>query len=186
MSKFIHFICEQLVKISHTVEIINDSVYIKANGKVYSEAIFDTSVDFTENELQQLVTISNDVINDKKIQLVDFPILKCWYLITNEKYFKENIVFDKYDRIGQENLKKEFLEILKVPIADVLKIQLNNSLGVRIQNQPSIYLTCDFDILNVWDVWTVKDFAREILHTARKLELKKFYETVGSFFFSRN
>lgn len=186
MSKFIHFICEQLVKISHTVEIINDSVHIKANGKVYSEAIFDTSADFTEYELQQLVTISNDVINDKKIQLVDFPILKCWYLITNEKYFNENIVFDKYDRIGQENLKKEFLEILKVPIADVLKIQLNNSLGVRIQNQPSIYLTCDFDILNVWDVWTLKDFAREILYTARKLELKKFYETVGSFFFSRN
>ena len=114
MSKFIDFVCEQLVKTSHTIEIVNDSIHVKANGQVYSEAIFDPAVAFTENEIQQLISISNDVINEKKIQLVDFPILKCWYLITHEKYFNKLIVFDKYDRIGQENLKKEFLEILKI------------------------------------------------------------------------
>jgi hypothetical protein len=185
MSKFIDFVCEQLVKTSHTIEIVNDSIHVKANGQVYSEAIFDPAVAFTENEIQQLISISNDVINEKKIQLVDFPILKCWYLITHEKYFNKLIVFDKYDRIGQENLKKEFLEILKIPIADVLKVHLNNSLGITIQNQPSIYLTCDFDILNVWDVWIIKDLAREILYTCKKLELKKLYETIGSYLFSR-
>jgi hypothetical protein len=62
---------------------------------------------------------------------------------------------------------------------------LNNSLGITIQNQPSIYLTCDFDILNVWDVWIIKDLAREILYTCKKLELKKLYETIGSYLFSR-
>jgi hypothetical protein len=77
------------------------------------------------------------------------------------------------------------LEILKVPIADVLKIQLNNSLGIRIQNQPSIYLTCDFDILNVWDVWTLKDLAREILHCSKNLQIRKLNKTVSSYLFSR-
>ena len=185
MSKFIHFVCEQLVKTTHIIEIEIDFIHIKANGQVYSETIFDPSVAFTENEIKQLISIANDVINEKKIQLVDFPILKCWYLITHEKYFNELIVFDKYDRIGQENLKKEFLEILKIPIADVLKVQLNNSLGITIQTQPSIYLTCDFDILNIWDVWSIKDLAREILYTCKKLELKKLYETIGSYLFSR-
>lgn len=119
--------------------------------------------------------------------LTDISILKNWYLLTHEKYFKSNLVLDRYDRIGQENLSPEFFTILKVPIADVLKKTLQNRLGCAMEVLPKIYLTSDFDILNVWDVWDVwktKDLLREIVLNTKNRQFKRLYKTVSSYFLS--
>lgn len=182
---FIKYILDQLIKVEYKLEINDDFILIEVNGKRYKEKIFNPECRFDNREILFLSNFIAKDLNLNELVNSDFPILKCWYLITNEKYFKEEIVLDKYGRVGQSNLIPEFLDILKIPIADILKITLLKKLQIKADNSISVYLTCDFDILNIWDVWKFKDFLRESFLAARFINFKKFFATFYSYFFSR-
>ena len=124
-TNFYKFICTQLIPEGYTLNIKNELIHISLNGLAYQEPEFSVDANFNIEEIELLNQISNLVDNNtfdiKAGNFKDLKILKLWYLITHEKYLKTDIVYDKYDRIGIENVKEDFLTILKVPIADVLK-----------------------------------------------------------------
>lgn len=187
MSDFIHFIARQLFEDSFELSVKDNLIVLQKDGHTYSEPYFDPFAQFNENDILALEDISSFIESETELQKINIPIhiLKNWYLLTHEKYFKNDLIFDRYGRIGQENLRDDFYSILKVPIADVLKHMFQNHFNSRKNAKPTIYLTCDFDILNVWDVWNIKDLVREILYCSKKLQIRKLYETIGSFLFSR-
>lgn len=188
MSTFLNFIINQLVNTEYSLKLDSDIFSINTSIASYSEPFFDDNVTFTKEEIDNLKIIVGQIKANENEQ-IDFspiPLVKSWYLITHEKYFKKDIALDKYGRVGQENLLQEFQEILSIPIADILRNELRRKLCViKTKSTPTIYLTSDFDILNIWDVWGFKDFVREVTLSLVKLQFLKSYEVITSYFFSR-
>jgi hypothetical protein len=187
MHSFYTFLIEQLIPIQTQFEISNGKIKIRANDHIHEEPDFINDFTFNDGDIHFLETLTNSILNEQDVKITDHnePLIKLWFLITHEYYFKEELIPDKYGRIGIENLKEEFHHILKIPIADVLKKMLQEKLDMKEKQDPKIFLTCDFDILNVWDVWNLKDLARELINSLVKFEFKKGFETIGSFLFSR-
>ena len=183
MKEFIKFISDQLIKDQYQLTIENNKIIISVNNEIYKEPLFDPNAKFSGKEILDLINISK---NFEEININDsLPILKLWFLITHEKYFKREIKLDKFQRVGEENLMPGFHEILKVPIADILRIKLNRILKIKKKKKTSIYYTCDFDILNIWDVWTFKDLIREIIYCLLSSNIIKLMKIISSYFFSR-
>lgn len=181
---FYNHIKNQLQLSPYTLEVKDDVIILKDenNELRYSEKCFFEDSIFSDADIQLLTQLSQkeDILLPN-----DFCYFKCWYLITHEKYFKEDLELDKYDRIGISNLRSEFNEILKVPIADILILKLQEKIGGEFLRKTNFYLTCDFDHLNIWDAWGLKDFIREVIYSAKELKIKKLKETIFSYFFSR-
>ncbi len=186
--EFYKFIGSQLCKEPFTVAIVANVITLQSNGKSYSEPFFDASSGFTDLDLKSLQAISDAVWNGNDTDVLDMEVsvMKCWYLLTHEKYFKDDIQLDRYDRIGQANLREEFLGILKVPVADVLKKILRHRFDKQEDaKNPNLYLTCDFDSFNIWDDWSTKDFIRELVFCSAKLDFRRLRHAISSFLFSR-
>lgn len=149
---------------------------------IYTETLFTCDSVFLDLDLRELIELSKD---ENYLLSDNFSFLKNWYLITHEKYFKEQVELDKYGRIGINNLMTEFHSILKVPMADIIRTKFLEKLELSQEKQIRYYLTCDFDHLNIWDNWNFKDFIREIIYTTKDLKFRKLKETILSYLFSR-
>jgi hypothetical protein len=154
----------------------------EAGHLVYSEKIFSSLDSFLESEILELIKKSKD---ENYLFSSNFSYFKIWYLTTHEKYFENEITLDKYGRIGISNLREEFHQILSVPMSDILKSEIQRRLGIDKKRETEVYFTCDFDHLNIWDVWGFKDFAREVIYSLKDLKFKKLSETILSYLFSR-
>ncbi len=189
MIDFIRFILDQLLKTNYTISIENGRVLVVCNNITYEEDIFDCYSAFDEDDISSLKELTSQVlslneINWSKVTLCR-SLLRWWYLITHEKYLQEDVKFDKYGRIGFENVKEPFKEILLVPIADILSIALRKYFGVYTRQKPILYLTSDYDHLNIWDSWSSKDFFKEVYRCIKNLSFDKLVYTFFSFFLSR-
>jgi hypothetical protein len=187
---FYQFICSQILLDSFELFLEDDLICVKCNGKTYKEPKFDSNSKFSQQDLNLLHQLSH-VENESVFNLEKYPkdenTLKLWFLITHEKYFKEKIVIDEHGRYSSESLIQDFHEILKVPIVDILVQRMNLSFNVimDIKSKKNIFLTCDFDHLNIWDTWTLKDLIRELFCSFSKFRLKKIAYLTSSYFFSR-
>ena len=183
---FIKFICNQIVPLE--IKFQENSFVISNEHFEYLEEKFDYKSEFSEDDIEYLKSISILIKNKQSIDedfFLNKPLFKYWYLFTHEKYFKENIILDKHQRISVDNLKNEFLEILKIPIADVISSKLATKFKCKIISEKRIFLTCDFDIINIWDIWNYKNFIKEFIKSIIKLNFKLSKNLMLSFFLSR-
>lgn len=187
MHKFYEFIIYQLLQKSFNLRICNDFIEIECNGKLYKEKQFDYDSSFTPEDVNKLLIISKNAFNNEPFgeNIKGVPILKCWYLITHEYYFKNEIELDKHDRTSSNNLLEEFHVILKVPIVDILKNEFNKFFGFVLQGRQDIYLTSDYDILNIWDIWGFRDFVKIELKNLFRKQYKNFIHFFYSYLYSR-
>lgn len=189
MQEFLKFILQQVLEIDNlecTISSSKITIKSKVNFKIYQEEIFDENSKFTKKEIQELVFFSSKVINNNSISdIKNIPILKTWYLITHEKYFKDLKTYDKHDRVSSKSLVDGFHEILKIPICDVLKLELNKILNNEFKNNKTYYLTCDYDFLNIWDIWGVINLLKEFIYYLLNLKIKRSLKLILSYLFSR-
>ena len=185
MEEFIQFITSQLIKVPFELNISNNKISIKTEAGVYQETLFNFDEKLSSLELTELIQLSNHTLAKKTDLNTALPIIKCWYLITHEKYFIEDVELDKYGRIGQSNLIEEFQLILRVPIADVLRNILQVKLSAKNKVEFKTYLTCDYDILNIWDIWGLKTLMKEVLRATIKFEFTNLFHLCYSYLFSR-
>lgn len=187
---FLTYLVEQILPEKVSIKIDSNYFYIMNNGCSYIEEIFDPKTAlFTAEDITNLQEIC-DVIN-RSADVISLPeignikLLKNWYLLTHEKYFKQNPVYDKYGRLGFDNVCEPFQEILKIPIADVLRKILKLKLNINKISKPRIYLTCDYDMLNIWDSWTFFNLIKSNIKLILKIDFKKIINNISSYFFSR-
>jgi len=189
MLDFYKFICNQVLVTDSDISIDDIFLVVKLNEVSYREPTFTFNSRFSEIEINELLRISKIIVENNEINWkADFEnisLLKLWYLITHEKYLQEDVKFDQYGRIGFENVKEPFKEILLVPIADILSIALRKYFGVYTKHKPILYLTSDYDHLNIWDSWSSKDFFKEVYRCIKNLSFDKLVYTFFSFFLSR-
>jgi hypothetical protein len=187
---FYRYIGNQILNTDFELSLDDTFIVVKLNGVSYREPIFTINSSFSEVEINELIRISKIIVENNEINWkADFEnlsLLKLWYLITHEKYLQEDVKFDKYGRIGFENVKEPFKEILLAPIADILSIALRKFFGVYTAKKPVLYLTSDYDHMNIWDSWNILDFFKEIYRCIRNLSFKKLAYTIFSYFFSRH
>ena len=188
MESFNLFIVNQVLKESIPPTIENGEIILEINGKSYIESVFDEDSQFSEVDILFLKSVVDCIENGDEIDvniIHNAPIFKLWYLLTHEKYFVKNIKLDKYDRIGFDNVSEPFKKILIVPIADILSELIRKYFNVFSKSETKVYLTCDYDHLNIWDVWGVKQFIREILMSLKIGFFRKSIYSFFSFFLSR-
>jgi len=188
MQSFIIFIIEQVLRESTTPIIENDKIILEINGKSYVETIFDGDSQFSEVEIAFLKTLVDCIEKGDEIDvnvIHNAPIFKLWYLLTHEKYLVKNIKLDKYDRVGFNNVTEPFKKILILPIADILSELIRRYFNIFSKSETKVYLTCDYDHLNIWDVWGLKQFIREVLVSLKTGLFRKSIYTFYSFFLSR-
>jgi hypothetical protein len=187
--KFYQFICKQLLKSNFILKIENKNIFIECNGRIYQEPIFFCDSDFEINEIEKLLKLTDIFIEDKvidwKSNFSELNILKLWYLITHEKYLTQQISYDKYGRVGYENVKPPFKKILQIPIADILSVALNKYFDTYQKALPIVYLTSDYDHLNIWDVLGFRDYIKSSLKSLISLKFKRLIFTTCSYLFSR-
>lgn len=186
---FYSFISSQVLKNDFSVTVSAQDIKLEVNGIFYSEPLFDIYENFLESDITQLKKISDKVINNNdlnwELDFKEMNILKLWYMVTHERYLKDVKKYDKYGRLGFENVDDIFKEILKVPIADILSIELRKHLRIFTEKKPIVYLTCDYDHLNIWDTWHFLDFLKESFRCIKTLHFSKFTYTLFSYLFSR-
>ena len=189
MKKFVKFILQQVIDFDDFEYSISDEkikITSKTNLKIYEEKIFDENSRFSEKEIQELFVFSSKIIKKNKIiDIKDLPILKTWYLITHEKYFKDIKTYDKHGRISSQCLIDEFSEILKIPICDILKLELNKKLNKELNLKKTFYLTCDYDFLNIWDIWGINRLVKEFIYYLLILNIKRAFKLILSYLFYR-
>ncbi len=163
--------------------------YIKHNTNSYIEEVFDPGTAcFSSEDISCLQLIYNYVKDNTDVNLQDIgniKLLKNWYLITHEKYLSTDLVYDKHGRIGFNNVCEPFREILQIPIADVLRKIIQKKLNITKSSKPQIYLTCDFDTLNIWDRWGFVNFLKQNIKLSFKFDIRQIIYNTFSYFFSR-
>ena len=170
------------------VSLSKNLICIETDTWNYQETYFDQTAEFTEDDLIKLLNIVNCVTNSCDLQsVIDIKLdfLRIYYLITHEKYFLNNPSFDKHGRISSMSLREEFKTILKVPICDVIRQIAYIKTGLDWTCNKKLILTCDYDIMNIWDIYGIKDFLKLLIRCARRFALNKILYHVFSFFFSR-
>ena len=122
MIDFIRFILDQVLKSNYAISIENGRVLVDCNNITYEETIFYCDSAFDEDDISSLKDLTSQVLSLNEMDWNKFTscksLLRWWYLITHEKYLQEDIKLDKYGRIGFENVKEPFKEILLVPISE--------------------------------------------------------------------
>ena len=189
MQEFVTFIVQQVIELDDLeCSISSEKITIKSkkNFKIYQEELFDENSRFSKKEIKELVFFSSKVIKNNSINDTQkIPILKTWYLITHEKYFKDLKTYDKHGRVSSQSLVDDFHEILKIPICDILKLELNKFLNKELRLQKTYYLTCDYDFLNIWDIWGVFNLLKEFIYYLLNLNFKRSIKLIFSYLFSR-
>jgi hypothetical protein len=163
-------------------------IHVEADNWQYNEAFFDEQAMFTEKDNSSLLYIFNYISESRNlvhIQHTEVNFLRLFYLITHEKYFIENPPLDKHGRISSLSLKDEFKTILQVPICDILKQIAYIKFGLEWKREKKLILTCDYDIMNIWDIYEKKDFLKLILRCLKSFDIKKLTYYIYSYFFSR-
>jgi hypothetical protein len=186
---FLKYLTEQLIPPIVNFKTESGRFILMHDKFTYTEESFDPETAYFTIEdiaaLQKLFITINEYPDEDLPDFEDINLLKNWYLITHEKYLRQDIIYDKYGRIGFNNVNEPFNELLKIPIADVLRKILRRKLNIEVTSAPQIYLTCDYDILNKWDVWGFIDFLKEIIKSVLKFDFTRLGYNTLSYFFSR-
>jgi hypothetical protein len=170
------------------ISLSDHVICIKIGSRIYEEPFFEEPTSFTSDDIDKLLIVANNVnrIEDLKgLESMKFDFLRIYYLITHEKYFVDNPSLDKHGRISSLSLRKEFNTILKLPICDVLRHLAYRQMGMDWKQNRKLILTCDYDIMNIWDIYDVKDFFKLLLKKGIRFEIGKLVYYLYSFFFSR-
>lgn len=186
---FLKYLAEQILSENVILKKDSDFLYIKYTDNTYVEDVFDpVTAFFSPEDIAGLQLIHKYVKDNLDINLWDIgniKLLKNWYLITHEKYLSTDLVYDKHGRIGFDNVSEPFREILQIPVADVLRKIIQKKLNITKNSKPQIYLTCDFDTLNIWDRLGFVGFLKQNIKLSFEFKIKQIIYNTFSFFFSR-
>lgn len=186
---FLKYLAGQILSENVILKIDSGFFYIEYNDTTYTEEVFDPgTAGFSSEDISGLKLIYNSVKDNTDFNFQDIgniKLLKNWYLITHEKYLSPDPVYDNHGRIGFNNVCEPFREILQIPVADILRKILQKKLNITENSKPQIYLTCDFDTLNIWDSMGFIDLLKHNIKLTLKFNIKRIIYNTFSYFFSR-
>jgi hypothetical protein len=133
---------------------VSDKIYVKYEDKVYTEPLFQSEdigyIPSFFRELQQI--LSNDPLEtDVNPAFSDsgIPLLNVSYWFLTETYLEKGH-YDTHNRqVYPEGNNKNLDYILSFPIVDIIACYFGKYFNIK-RKQSKIYLTCDYDILNIW------------------------------------
>ncbi len=182
--EFLYYILQDGFNLESIPKIgLEESIIISSNGTNYSEALFDEeSFDLSEEEKLDLLIVFNADCTQSQVNieaLSKLPLIKitAWFL--TEQYLDRN----KYDSHGRHVFPIEnsfLLSVLEYPIVDVIAVYISDLLGIK-RRKSEVFLTCDYDILDIWKSLGVKDSLRNIFGFARSSDLKGFFGNLADF-----
>ena len=190
----VDYIIKDIIFCEHTtaqfvqIDILEGYISLSFNDSLYKENSFDfNNPSLTNEEMKTLFSIADSILNktDVKTDYTTFPFLKVIHFFINEFYLDEFFPKDKHKRISSSAVLSQFEFILQIPIVDVLKREFCNILKISSKINTKIYFTCDFDIVNIWDVYSFKDFAKGMVKDLFTIRIRKAFEYASSFFSSR-
>ena len=127
-----------------------------------------------ENNYDKLVKAVN-IESQKKvnyIKIINFFIC--------ENYLKNDFDLDKHGRVSYNAVKKKFRNYLEIPIVDILIDSFLKNLKVHKKKKNKVFLTCDYDILDLWSEIGKIGFIKRQIKNFKKLHFKRSYNEIQS------
>jgi len=170
-------------KVQYAVFFYESHFEIRMQKQTYKEGIFDfenpilTNNDklfldsilvkaFETHDVEQLQSLY------KKVDFADIPICKIVHYFVNERYITKPQNADIHQRITSDCVDETISPYLHIPIVDILIDAFLYKVTGYIKPKSTLYLTSDFDYINLWDYL---GFCRSLWRLLRHLFMLRFH-----------